>query len=317
MAKLFKEVRHKNVDPNYEHNLNSKHRQHLRDCIEKMYEDVEQFIGDSHFEDLIQTDFSAAVWQLYVGYFLLKKSKVSLVKSAGHGPDFVLADGTIVEAVVAKRGTGADKPFSWEEVRPTSDENGIKLYPVRSMPYPDPQIVMRVTQAIDYKMKQRQAWISTGVVRADQPYIIAINAGLLDEASDCSDGISYGARVAFAVGELVMVVPLNLSEEDIKTPEPYSKLNHKPSVSKKSGTEIDSNLFLNKSNEDLSGILYSAHTLINVINGDMFSDLELILNGFAKNKISADIFSGIQVTWADVDELKNQYSIRSNRESSD
>ncbi len=305
---LFNPYKFADENSPYKFYLESPFQSDVRTFVDQMYSDIEPYIGDPNFKDMIQTDFHGTVWQLYSTWAFLKRGRSSLKKASAHGPDIVLEDGTIIEAVLANRGTGPDKPFAWSDVKPISDKDGIKIYPVRSMPYPDPQIILRITNAIKVKLDQRDRWIADGIVTSSQPFVVAVNAGLLDEAKDAYGG-SYAARTAFALGNDVLVVPYDDEKGTGNIDKSYSKIEHKPAVEKSSGSPVKSDLFLNAQYSHLSGILFSPFHIGNVVQLGHFNDLEFVSNGFSTNPLPKELLKDVRYTWAEIDQDKNEYQV--------
>lgn len=305
---LFNPYKYSEDNSPYKFYLESPYQKDIRDFVDQMYFEVEAYIGDPNFKEMIQTDFHGTVWQLYITWAFLKRGKSPLKKSSAHGPDVVLEDGTIVEAVLANRGTGPDKPFSWADVEPISDREGVKIYPVRSMPYPDPQIILRITNAVKMKLDQRDRWIADGIVSSSQPFVVAVNAGLLDEAKDAYGG-SYAARTAFALGNDILVVPFDDKLGTGNIDQSYSKIEHKPVVEKSSGSSVKSDLFLSDQYSQLSGLLFSPFHIGNVLQLGYFNDLEFVSNGFSANPLAKELLNDVRYTWAEIDHAKNEYQV--------
>lgn len=223
----------------------------------------------------------------------------------------VLENGTIIEAVLVKRGDGPDRPFDWSDVAPYSDENGIKVYGGHALNYPDPQVMIRISSAISAKIKQHQRWLTAGVVREDQPFVVAVNAGAV-EFADCQFGEPcYAARVAFAIGADKIVVPVNMGGPGLIEKEARMEIEHLPAVEKRSKAEVPNNLFLDEKHQQLSGLLFSGTNFPTMMLHGHFSDLHFVQNGFAKNPVSRELIENIRQWWIEfVEGTKTSYVLK-------
>lgn len=269
--------------------------QEIRDVIDQMYDEISEFIPDSNFEDLIQTDFHAAYWQLYITWAFHKYGQSGLTLPNSEGPDIILANGTIIEAVNATPGEG--------ENRPESAWGGKEVMGGGVVEDPDPKIVLRITNAIAAKKRQHQKWVENHVVSPDQPFVIAVNSGIVGyDVLPHLNELSYGAKTVYSIGSLYLMMP---RDPDTLRPDPdkvFTRPEYSPTKIKHNGREVETDLFLKADHQAITGLLFSpSHYLITLPNNRM-QDLEYLSNGFARNELPRQILSGIQNTWVEVDE---------------
>lgn len=284
-------------DPLFLHCLKEKSLSEIRDVIDQMYDEVSNFIPDSNFEDMIQSDFHGAYWQLYITWAFHNYGPSKLIVAEPEGPDITLENGTIIEVVNATPGEGNN--------RPKGGWGGNEIEGGGVVEDPDPKIVLRITGAIAYKEKKYQDWISKKIVKPDQPFVIAINAGLtsLNVLQHPGDPpFSYGAKTVYAVGSLFLMMPQNL---ETLLPEPdkvFTRPDYSPKKIKHNGSEVESDWFLKIDHQEISGLLFSpSHYKITLPNNRM-KDLEFLSNGFARNRLPKRMLRGIQNTWVEVNE---------------
>lgn len=286
-----KELCLSNHDPLFLHCLREELSK-VRKIIDQMYNEVYEYIADPHFENLIQTNFHGAYWQLYITWAFHKYGLSRLTTPKSEGPDIILEDGTIIEAVNATSGEGLNKPDSlWGNN--TSME-------VRVVQDPDPKIVLRITNAIASKKEQHRKWVADGIVSSDQPFVIAVNAGIVSpDVLPHLNEPSYGAKTVYAIGSLFLIM---LPDPD-KT---FTRPQYSPEKIKHNGKTVETDLFLTKNHKEISGLLFSpSHYLITLPDG-LMKDLEYLSNGMAMNCLPKRILYGIQNTWIELEEESSQ-----------
>ena len=267
----------------------------VQETIDQMYNEVYEYITDPHFENLIQTDFHGAYWQLYITWAFHKYGLSKLTIPKSEGPDIILEDGTIIEAVNATPGEGENRPDSlWGNKK--SMEGGVVLDP-------DPKIVLRITNAISSKKEQHRKWVEDGIVFSDQPFVIAVNAGIVSpDVLPHLNEPSYGAKTVYAIGSLFLIMP-----RDPKTllPDPdkiFTRLQYSPEKIKHNGKMVETDLFLTKNHKEISGLLFSPSHYLIILPNNRMKDLEYLSNGMAKNSLPKGILNGIQNTWIEIEE---------------
>ena len=173
-------------------------------------------------------------------------------------------------------------------------------------------IILRITNAIRTKVTQYKEWLKNGVVNKNQPFIVAINAGLIERSNLYID-YSYGARACFALGPQVISIPIPLKNTPMPKEKAKSYTQHMPEVIKVGKTDekipINTNIFLVEDNSFISGIIFSDSYIGNVLH-DPGSDIELIINPFAKNPIDEKLFHSFKITKAQIDTDNATYSVK-------
>ena len=295
MAKtLFHEIHGLKSHESFQLCLNEGFKE-VRDLIDEMYNEVESFIGDPHFNNLFQQEFHGPFWQLYVTWVFLKYGYSKLVKPKSLGPDIVLEDGTIIEAINVSSGTAENKPTS-------AFDNNEYIGGVSEIP--DRKTLLRITSGIDTKRKQYAKWITGGIVSEKQPFLIALNAGTVGYDAYSASGASYGEMAVFAMGqpyfEMVRNPVTNLPDPD----NIRQAIQYNPRMSTPKGGVVELDLFLSNKADEVSGILFSPNNFIAIAKNveEMSLGIQCIENGFSKNPISKNFLEGSQRSRVRIDE---------------
>lgn len=262
----------------------------VRSKINQMYKEVHKYIPDSHFENQVQENFHGAYWQLYITWVFHKYGPSKLIIPGSDGPDIVLEDGTIIEAVSVTPGKGENRPETlWEDMKNVG--GGI-------VKDPNPKIVLRISNAIDEKKKKYRGWVKKGIVKADQPFIIAINAGMVSpDVLPHANEFSYGAKTVYAMGSLYLAMP---RDQKNGWPDPdrvITRLQYSPTKIKHNGSEVESDWFLKSDHKEISGLIFSPSHYLIAFPYSHTGDIEYLSNGFAKNKLPLRFIRGIQYSW--------------------
>ncbi|KIQ61101.1 hypothetical protein [Pseudomonas fluorescens] len=203
-------------------------------------------LADRTFEQQL-TSGQPATYEQRMGELLLAdmlwRDGFSL-ESNDEGPDFF----------VSKDGKSA-----WIELH-TPDRSGIPLdYFDLSTPglvkgVPHTEINLRWTTAIDQKKGQLKKYINSGIVKADQPYIIAVNSRLLNPFK--MTGINGVSGKPIAVEVLFSVGPVQIQIDRLSGEVVDQFHQHRPFLDKP-GTEskVESDSFHNPDNARISAVL--------------------------------------------------------------
>jgi hypothetical protein len=304
---LFRDNLIANPDPIFLHHKDCEGKKDVCHFIELIYQEVAPFLGDKNIEQRLQESFHSFVWQFYLGY-ILKHNGLKLSKASAFGPDYVLEYGVIVEAVVPTRGEGENKTFHHDDLEPEEVSPGFKMYPVVSRIFPDPKIILRITSAINSKLDQYQSWKKSNLILKDSPYIIGINALMLDAHS--SDDFSYGARVCFGIGPTQINIPVrthknqNIEDRGITT-----TIRFDSHLKKHNGVDVLTSLFFDDRYKDVSAIAYSSHYIANVMD-DPGRDIEIIANPNAKNPIDLNSFKKFKRTYIEYSQDMASFTVK-------
>ncbi len=213
---------------------------------------VEQLWGKTHEyldSDILKelpVQFHQRFWEIYLAASLLEAG-LNLQRSSGRdGPDICISGDNgskvWVEAVTASSGQGNDAVQEAE------------FGTVRSIP--DDQIKLRLLNAFAEKSRKHKRYREKGWVSSEEPYIIAINVAQVPSAS-------LELEIPRIVRSLLPFGPqvLHLNRETGKVTgigyEDQGK------IIKASGTEIETNAFLNPEYSGISAVIYSCVDVFN------------------------------------------------------
>jgi len=289
---------------------------HHRDCegkedirlfINQIVEEMSPYCGDENIEQRFQENFHSFTWQFYLGY-LLKTAGLELSKAASEGPDHILSNDTIIEAVLCTRGEGENRTFAATDMEPEEVQPGFKIYPAVSREFPDSKVILRITSSIRDKLKQYSKWREANVVKSTSPYIIGVNALLLEDAVS-SPEYSYGARVCFGLGPTQMSIPVRThKDQKIDESNITATIRFDSHIKKHNGQSIQSSLFFDDEYRDISAIAFSAHYIGNVLN-DPGRDVEIIINPNANNPIDKNDYKAFKRTFVGFSEDRSSFTV--------
>jgi len=246
-------------------------------------------LADNHFLDEFcsgnEETFYQRYWEMALGNHLLSLGCV--VQSSGVGPDFKLSSKTQtiwVEAVTPNPGTGKNQipPRTFGELRQV----------------PSDEILLRWSSAFQAKCDKRNSYIKKGIIAETDPFIIAINSGLLDQPN--SNGISqypYALEVVYPIGSQQLSIPPD--NPKIAT----SSLQYRPEIANANGSLVRTDIFLNQKFAGISGLLASTERPFDVPLKNQ-SELVFVHNHYAYSPISEGVL-GVPV----------EYSIKPDRSS--
>lgn len=195
---------------------------------------------DANVREAAQYDLIGRYWELYLASVLLD-SGLELVPTTQRdlsrgGPDFQLsAPHAYVEAIVARPGEGPDKVAKPEN------------FVVRSVPRTE--ITLRIRAAIAAKYLKYQAYLAAGVLASTDPFVIAINGSRLPSTRGEPDP-PWIIGAVFPIGNRVVhldAVTFEVTGESFE---------HEPILVKQSGAPVSKDIFLDKSHEGVSAVIY-------------------------------------------------------------
>lgn len=236
-------------DPAYTLNRDNPNRAWLKDTVNSLWAQFQPICGDSNFQSQAKVDFHSAVWTIQVAGLLISRG-LKLAKTTGHGPDLCIdLDGRRcwIEAINLNSGVGRDAVR-----RPPPDQTGH---------LPEDQIVLRITAGIREKYLKYETWILENIIPADEPYVIAINAGMLGDA-DLAIGPSFLEKAVFALGRAAWIINIP-SGENRGVIHP-----HRPEIQKSNQSSVNCDGFLTNAYSGVSGIIYTPHHIANNSNRD-------------------------------------------------
>lgn len=256
-----------------------------RDEVELLWTKFEPY-SDRQFQREIRDNFVSRYWEMYLGCSLLDQGK-KLKKKPAKGPDLAvdMEDGRTcwLEAVAPEEGAGIDAV-------PDMGNGGW---------VPKDRILLRIRSAISDKYQKYREYIKDRVVGKNDPFLIGVNLNKIQFAMG-DDDPPFIIQAVFPIGGLAAVV-------DTKTLDVVSQeYSHKPSVSKDSGVQIPTNIFLDHGYEGISAVLYST------VNGCRYSgqqkhDFKVVFNPMALNPLSNKWLTCSSVYWVENNKIKSRY----------
>jgi hypothetical protein len=155
------------------------------------------------------------------------------------GPDILLVHNgrrVWVETVIATEGQGPDAIPQ----RPPGEAYSV----------PDPEIGLRLLNALQSKRSQYEQALARGTVRSDDAYVVAINAALISIAG-LDLNLHRIAKVLYGFGDEYYSI-------NIETRQVVGAGHHQRfEITKKSGADVDSAAFMSDGNRAISSVLYS------------------------------------------------------------
>jgi hypothetical protein len=233
-----------------------------KDFIEEGWRNLSKYL-DPNFETKIAEKFHEHFWELYLGLTLQNLNfelvpKEKQTKKRQEGPDFCVILGgknLWIEATIADIGTKVDKV-------PEPIYGQVNKVP-------EEQILLRLTNSISYKNQKLQKFLSKGIIRNDDLFVIGINSFLVTKLSDTE--IPYIVKSVFGYGKDVATISLktlgiiNRFYED------------RQYVIKKNLSPVSTSPFTNGELPGISGIIYSNVDIWN-LPASLGSDFKFVHN---------------------------------------
>lgn len=238
-----------------------------RDYLESVWPRVQPYLDDDFLSKAARA-FRPHFWELYLCAALLDAGKRLTPRSerggGDSGPDFLLAEGIYIEAVLATAGAGADA-VSEAPLGVASD-------------VPDDAIRLRILNAIDKKRRQLENYRDADLVPADAPFVIAVNAGAVPSARH-ENTIPRIVRALLPFGDLrVHINPSTF--EQLGTSYQYEN-----AVFKQEGASVPTDGFLSANLlAGVSAVLYSCADPLNNLT-DVGADFIVVHNAHAINRM--------------------------------
>jgi hypothetical protein len=233
--------------------------------------------ADEGFEQDFTTHLHQRFWEMYLGVTLLDAGHAIIAPKPG--PDFGLVlDGRRIwiEAVTATPGD-AGRPDSVPRFEP--NETGISSGYV-----PQDQITLRCTAAISAKFpRQYRQHVEKGIIGERDCYIVAVNHA---EAYYWAEVGTPPFMLRAVLGLGSMFVTFDRASREITK----QGVLYRGSITKSTGAEVDTTLFLAPDSAPLSAVIGSVTTIgtpvhIQDAQHEMGQDFRLINNPMARNAV--------------------------------
>jgi hypothetical protein len=239
--------------------------------FEKLWRAYEPF-ADSHFLSQVKVDFHQRTWEMYLAGVLIKN--FFKINSEDKGADIKVEIPDQfplwVEAVAPKKGVGNDKVPDLAY--------GVVL------DVPEEEMLIRLANSLQYKKSVYESYIQRGLVKKEEPFVIALNAAGLEHNS--APGIPLILKCLFALGYLTL--PLN-KNSDIpgRFGKPY--WSRREAMQKVNGSPVPMDFFERKENAGISAVIYSKQNVLNHPEV-LGADCVLVHNPLATNPINEKLF---------------------------
>ncbi|MBN8232483.1 hypothetical protein JYK02_33705 [Corallococcus macrosporus] len=269
----------------------------LRAHLEEMWSRFRP-LASSHWQSEFPRQTHRRFWEMYLCAALLDVG-LQLEPLRDDAPDALvrLPDGSAAwfEAVAADAGD-QDNPNSvppLPELAPGTVHVGY---------LPEEQMVLRITGVIASKIKQRAKRIGRGRIKAEDAYVIAVNAGAVPHAFAARSDYPLIVRAVFPIGHQYFTVntaSLEVENSGWTSRMGISKKRNPPANTQVPSSElaalsiVPTTLFANDEHAGVSGILYSDATVSRHAaerGGNWGDDFVLIHNPFACNPLPKGIF---------------------------
>jgi len=255
-----------------------------RDAVELLWTKFEPY-SDRQFQREIRDNFVSRYWEMYLGCSLLDQGK-KLKKKPAKGPDLAadMEDGRTcwLEAVAPEEGSGIDAV-------PDMGNGGW---------LPTDRILLRIRSAISDKYQKYREYISDRIIGENDPFLIGVNLNKIQFAIGDVDP-PFIIQAVFPIGGLAVVV--DTQTLDVVSQE-YSR---KPSVSKVSGVQIPTNIFLDPEYSGISAVLYSTAS-VGRYSGQQKHDYKVVYNPMARNPLSNKWLTSSSVYWVENNKIKSR-----------
>lgn len=257
-----------------------------RELIETLWLKTSPYL-ERGIPNRLRFELHACFWEMYLTAVLLdQKLPVILTEKrrhrAGKGPDIQVGSVEAwFEAMAATAGEGPDAVpgYSFEDFAPVPDE-AFKL---------------RLTAAIQEKLRKYQHYLGKGLVNPSEPFVIAVNGGAVPHVYQ----ESFPPRIVcalFPFGHEVIRFDLRTNTFG------DSYFTYQGAVTKKSGVAIPTTFFEQEESRGISAVVYSTAEAFNcrAVPG---ADLTLVHNPLATSPLPRGFLAIGQEWWRDGERL--------------
>lgn len=226
--------------------------------------------ADANFVEQSQKSFHQKTWEMYLGNVFLEKEHI--LESAGeNAPDLKIM---------------TNSPTAWVECVAPQKGDGVDRVP--DMVYgvvehvPEEQIKLRIAASFEEKSNKFKKYIDDGVVKRDQPRIIAINGGGL--------GFTIEGEPPRVIAVLFAIGHLTLHFNPGHTEVVHTSFSRIDKVVKQSQAEVILGQFLSDKYKHISAVIYSKDAVLNRPL-QIGTECVVVHNPFAEVPLPIDSFS--------------------------
>ena len=234
--------------------------------------------ADIGFEESLKRkgEFIGRCWEMIVGVTFLEQGETLIprLENGKRGPDIGIRREKInwIEAVSCTSGTGDDAV-------PAIRYGEIMDVPVRAM-------ILRVGNAVGSKVTKYDGYVKDGIIKSDEPFIIAISKGDIPHVDAHPPVI---LRYLYGIGNQALEIPI-----DKNTGKPSEVVESmfvlQEHIKKSSGNTVEVGFFGDLANAKISGVIYCKNFIFNHPQ-PLGSDFVLLKNPNATNPLPKDFLS--------------------------
>ncbi len=224
-------------------------------------------LGEPNFRDNARHFLLSPLWEMEL-WDVFDSLGFRVQRCQNGGPDFNVRKSesvVYVEAAVPIAGSGADKVPEPE--------------PGKFVRVPEDQIVLRFRNTIAEKLNQYKRALAKNVVDKDFSYVVAISSSALPRAfPPGSRDMPFIVKSVYPIGNLMLSIDIDSNTYD------EVRYGNRFEIQKRSGSAVDTDVFLNQDYSMISAILYTHKTLLDQ-TGEVSENLILIHNFCAENPL--------------------------------
>lgn len=263
------------IDPGYINTATSPMLERQKNLIEEMWSIYKAYADPGFTQKIkINGEFLGRCWEMTVASTLLNLGYSLEQKRTARGPDIKITSvsPTVwVEAVSCTSGNGPD-------ALPDLLDGEVQYLPID-------ELLLRFANAVVSKSRKHQAYLNSGVIKHDEPFVIAVSKGSILHPDPVP---SLVLRYLFGVGNIVLHMPLNPVTGERTVVE--SSNARQPAILKKEGEKVPVAFFEDPANVSISAILYSDKNILNH-PARLGDDFVLVRNPNATAPLPANFFA--------------------------
>jgi hypothetical protein len=241
------------------------HRDHesradVRARLAALWGRYQEYCGDSHFRSDAVQHFNARVWEMYLAVALLDHG-FTLARPPKDGPDIKIVQHVPrpcvwIEATTAEPGEGDNRAERIITSRSGRNSYGYVL--------DHDKIVLRLSNAIAKKAQQYQEYQSRGHIGEGDAYVIALNAGQIQDA-DMSPGAPHIVQAVFPIGGLQFLIePYSDKRPEVRhAHRPAIQLTKRDASGQPKEVMVSTSTFLTKQYRHVSAVMFSPYGIWN------------------------------------------------------
>ncbi len=228
--------------------------------------------ADTHFLTEVKKKFHQRTWEMYLGCALLDRNIIFSSKNIG--PDFLIEDNgkkIWIECIACEKGA-VESP----------DRVPDMIYGIPQI-VPVDEILIRIAGALKAKKEKYDEYIKSGIVKEEDQFIIAVNAGGLGHSMDYWPLI---LKCVFAVGYPTLSIPVEQGPV-------VQSISTVPYIFKKNGRKVPMTFFIEKENMGICAVMYSKNDVLNHPH-KLGEDIILVHNPLARTPLEEGVLDSFR-----------------------